>query len=58
MSSHYIECLVAQAFYRFPSHSIECLIPHIARNIYTNIIVVGLLAGTKVNASAAPAVSD
>ena len=34
MPSHSIEFLVAQAFYRFPSHSIECLIPHIARNIY------------------------
>ena len=31
---HSIEFLVAQAFYRFPSHSIECLILHIARNIY------------------------
>ena len=34
MPSHSIEFLVAQAFYRIPSHSIECLILHIARNIY------------------------
>ena len=43
MPGHSIEFLVAQAFYRFLSHSIECLILHIARSIYTGRALILIL---------------